>query len=83
MIRFRSDRMELRIKVTEDPDIEPIACRAYFEVPFLNEVMEDLEERKYPHELFRGLRYTDRHVSLLDPAGNRVILRRYWPTPLL
>lgn len=82
-IRFRSDRIELRIKVTEDPDVEPIACRAYFEVPLLPEVTAVLDERKYEYELFQGLRYTERYLSLLDPAGNRVILRRHWPTSLL
>lgn len=82
-IRFRSDRTELRIKVTEDPDVDPIACRAYFEVPFLAEVAEVLDERKYEYELCQGLRFTDRYLSLLDPAGNRVILRRHWPTSFL
>lgn len=81
-IRFRSDRLELRITIVENPIIESVACRAFFEVLSLAEVAEMLDGEGYEYDLFRGLRFTDRHLSLLDPGGNRIILRRHWPAAI-
>jgi len=83
VLRFRSDRCELRISLVEQPKVEAIASRAFFEVPNFTKVMDILEERRYDYEYFRGLAFTERHLSLLDPAGNRVLIRRYWPTAFL
>ncbi len=78
VLRFRSDRLELRISITKRPVIEPIGCRARFEVPSLDEAAQTLRERRYPFDWLHGLRASDRALLLLDPAGNRVMVRRLW-----
>jgi len=82
-LRFRSDRWELRVRLVASPAIEAIACRACFEVRNFAAIRDALDEKRWEYEYVRGLRYTERHLSLLDPAGNRVIIRRHWPTTLL
>ena len=76
--RFRSDRLELRIKMSADPIIERIACRAVFEVPSLDAAAALLIERAYPFVETRGLRATERSLTLFEPGGNRVALGRRW-----
>ena len=66
-----SERWELRITMVDDPHIESVDSRLHFEVPSLEQVAEELDERKYDYEWTRGLRYTDRAVVLLDPVGHR------------
>ncbi len=81
-LRFVSDRVELRIGLVEHPQVESVAFTALFEVPSLVHVAEVLAEQRYEFQWHRGLQFTDRHLSLLDPAGNRVQIRRQWPAGL-
>ncbi len=78
-IRFRSDRHDLCIALTDFPKIESIDVRVICEVPSLEDVTDQLTERKYDHDRLHGLAHTDRRLHLLDPAGNRVEIRRLWP----
>lgn len=80
---FKSERIELRIRFSQQPRIESIACRLTIGVLSLTEVSERLAERKWDYTLLRGLMFTDRRVETLDPAGNRVTLRRHWPVGLV
>jgi hypothetical protein len=77
-LRFKSERIELRISMVGNPRIESTACRVSIEVPSLLVVAEVLDECRHSFVWYRGLCYTDRYLSLLDPAGNRVELRRRW-----
>jgi catechol 2,3-dioxygenase-like lactoylglutathione lyase family enzyme len=79
VLRFRSDRLELRVTLTDDPKIESVDRRACVEVPSIEDVAAILEDRKYEFSWHRGLQLTDRSLELLDPAGNRVEVRRHWP----
>lgn len=78
LLRFKSDRVELRILVVEPASVESVACRISLEIPSIIEAAVLLEERGYPFAWYRGLRYTDRSLRLLDPAGNRAELRPMW-----
>ncbi len=76
---FRSDQHDLRVDFREDAAIESIDVRVMCEVPSLEDVAEQLIERKIEHDWLHGLARTDRRIQLLDPAGNRVELRKLWP----
>lgn len=78
MLCFRSCRLELRVRIVEEPDIDPIASRAVIAVPSLEEAVEQLEERKVPYERLTGLAYTDRRIAVRDVAGNRIELKQEW-----
>lgn len=78
ILRFKSERFELRIGLVQDAVVEPVACRLTIEVPSLEESAAALDEHRYPYDWLRGLRFTDQAIMLLDPAENRVILRRLW-----
>ncbi|NOS99262.1 MAG: VOC family protein [Phycisphaerales bacterium] len=77
-LRFRSDQVDLCIAILAPPEIESVACRVHCEVASLDDVAAELTERGHEFESLRGLSWTDRHLSLLDPAGNRVHVRQKW-----
>lgn len=76
---YRSGRIELRIHLLGSPVVEPVDCRVGILVPELSEATELLEERRVGYDTLSGLTWTDQRISLLDPGGNRVELRQYWP----
>jgi len=75
---FRSAGVELRIEIKSAPRIEPTRRRALISVQSLTWVIERLEERRIAYTRVSGIDWTDRRVSLLDPAGNRVELKQEW-----
>ena len=75
---FRSARIELRIEIKPEPRIEPTRRRALISVGSLVWVIEQLDGRGLAYVRLSGLNRTDRRVSLLDPAGNRVELKQEW-----
>ena len=77
-IVFKSLRIELRIHLRDNPKIEPIDCRLTVRVPLLEDVMKELEDRKIEFQTISGMLWADRQISLLDPGGNRVELRKDW-----
>ncbi len=78
LIRFKSERLELRISIVNSPIIDSVDCRARFQVPCLHDAAETLKKCKYPFQWVRGLSFSDRALDMLDPAGNRVQVRRDW-----
>lgn len=76
---FRSALIELRIKVQESPQVDPIGCRATIVVPSLEKAVERIEERNLEYQRLSGVVYTNRRVSVRDPAGNRIELKQEWP----
>jgi hypothetical protein len=76
---FRSGDLELRYRLRPRPSVESVACRLVVEVTSLPQAVEALEDRRMPFERLRGLNFTDRRVSLLDPAGNRIEIKQHWP----
>ena len=83
MLRFRSDQLELRITLADGPPPDPVPCRVHLEVPQLNLVAEMLEDRGYAISTHRGMRSTDRSISVIEPTGHRTVIRRLWPWTLL
>lgn len=80
---FRSERIELRIRFVEDPQIEAVACRVIVSVSQMAEATERLEERKVPFQQLSGLGWSDRRIQVLDPAGNRTELKQAYSGPPL
>ncbi|MCP4594474.1 MAG: VOC family protein [bacterium] len=75
---FRSADVELRYALLEEPEVESSAHRATFLVDSLTDTRQAFEEAGHAYMLLRGMAYTDRWLSLLDPGGNRVALRQRW-----
>lgn len=78
-LRFRSERLEVRVAMRRQPRIEAVACRLTIRVEDLYETRECLDERRMPYESLTGVSYTDRRIAVLDPAGNRIELKHGWP----
>ncbi len=76
---YKSARIELRVAFVDQPSVESVDCRVAILVPEMAEATDLLDERRVDYDTLSGLDWTDRRVSLLDPAGNRVELRQYWP----
>lgn len=79
IIRFRSEQLELRIRLCAAPRLEQVARRLTIRVPSMIEAAEMLSDKGVPFGWTSGLSTTDRELVLLDPGGNRVALRRDWP----
>ena len=82
-IRFKSERIELRIRFVSEPEVDGNAVRVTIGVRVLAETAELLAERKVPSERSSGIHYTDRVLLALDPAGHRVAFRRVWDIGVL
>ena len=75
---FSSARRELRIDLIRHAMAEQVRRRALLSVQSLDGVAEVLEAERMPHQPISGISPTDRRISLLDPAGNRVELKQEW-----
>ena len=73
---FKSERLRLQIQFCPDPQIEAVAHRVHCSVLSLEEVADALDALKYEYQWIRGMQFTDRAISVLDPAGHRVLIRR-------
>ena len=78
-LRFRSGNIELRYHLRPDPETESVACRLTVAVPSLAFLESVLQERSWEYQRIRGLGHTDRRLSMLDPAGNRIEIKQDWP----
>jgi len=79
MLGFKSERIELRIRLAAEPLISSTPLRLTVKVLSLDEVAEGLDQRRRGYTFYRGLMYSDRRIETLDPAGHRVALKRHWP----
>jgi hypothetical protein len=79
-LRFKSERIEIRVRVAASPQIGSTAVRLAVGASSLEGIAERLDERKWGYVVLRGLMWTDRRIETLDPAGHRVALKRHWPT---
>jgi hypothetical protein len=80
VLRFRSERIEVRIRIVEQPAIDPVGYRVTIGVPNLDETAEQLLEAGSEIERISGLMWSDRRIATFDPAGHRVILKQHWAT---
>ncbi len=78
VLRFKSELHEMRITLTAEPVIESVDMRVNIEVPALEDTAALLEENRFELEWIHGIQKTDVACTLLDPAGNRILLRRMW-----
>ena len=76
---FRSARIEIRIHLKENAEVEPALCRVTIAVPSLEDVEVQLLERQLIYQPLTGVVWTDRRIGTHDPAGNRVELKQEWP----
>lgn len=75
-LRFKSEHIEIRLRMRPELEIDPIPCRATILVPSLEEALEALMERSVDYEPVSGIAWTDRRIQALDPAGNRIELKQ-------
>jgi hypothetical protein len=80
ILRFRSERIEVRIWIVELPAIDPVRYRVTIGVPNLDETTDRLLESGAEIERISGLMWSDRQIATFDPAGHRVILKQHWAT---
>ena len=83
MLRFRSEQLELRVTMVDGTLVDPVPFRVVVEVPQLPLAAEMLQDRGYAFAWHRGMLGTDRSISVIDPGGHRVAIRRLWPWTLL
>ena len=75
-LRFKSEHIEIRLRMWPDLEIDPIPCRVTILVPVLAELCEALTERSGDYESVSGIAWTDRKIQALDPAGNRIVFKQ-------
>ncbi len=78
-LRFKSSRIVLHVRLVPIPDTDPMDERFVLAVTSLEQVVELLEERKLPYHEVRGFGCTDRRILVMDPGGNRIVLKRHFP----
>lgn len=76
---FKSARIELRIMLLAEPHIEPRNYRLTLLIASLEVAAERLDERRIEWARFSGVNWADQRLGTIDPAGNRVWLKREWP----
>jgi len=79
LMGFKSERIKLWLHFHDAPTLDPIPIRVTILVESIETVVEILEQRLHGFVLARGLSMSQREISTLDPSGNRVIFRQYWP----
>lgn len=78
-LRFKSGRLELRLREVSEPEIDGVEVRVTLLVDSLAQTRELLDEGRWTYERISPIAMTDRRIQLLDPAGHRVELKQYWP----
>lgn len=78
-LRFRAEKIELRIDLVPDAVVDPIPTRMTLRVRSLTDVAALLDDNAIEYTRFSGMGYTDRAIVALDPAGYRVEIRQSWP----
>ena len=78
-LRFKSAKLELRLKPVEHPRVDAVARRLTLVVPSIAEVEEQLDERGIPFDRITGLSGGEHVVMVLDPTGHRVLFKQESP----
>ncbi len=78
LLSFVSPPIELRIRITPDPDIRSTKTCVVILVTSLSAAIEQCMERRINYTRLSGMAATDRRIQVLDPAGNRAELKQYW-----
>jgi hypothetical protein len=76
---FRSGPIALWYRLVDEPRLATVPCRLVVEVRSLWDVRGQLDERGSSYTMMRGFAWTDRRLSMLDPAGNRIEMKQHWP----
>lgn len=77
---FKSERIELRIRLIDSAHIDGGFVRVTVAVDSVDGAAAVLDERRVPYQIIQGFRHSDRRLQVLDPAGNRVELKQGWRT---
>ncbi len=75
-VAFKSEQIELLIRLCPDPRIDGRCLRVTIAVTSLEWVEDQLLERSCAFQRISGIARSDRSIDMLDPAGNRVRLRQ-------
>ncbi len=78
-LRFRSERIELQIRLVANPKIDSTGYPVTLAVPSLEEAAELLDEHKVAYQPLTGITWADFRLAANDPSGNRVELKQQWP----
>ena len=76
---FQSGQLQLQILLRVIARPNRCDRRATLEVPSLEELRCQLDERKLPYECYQGLAFTEQRVFVVDPAGYRIEFKQVWP----
>lgn len=83
-LRFGSTGpVRLLINLTKRPIVHSEGFAVVIAVSSIEGAVERLEEQGFPLTWEHGVDWADRRVCTLDPAGNRVELKRNWPFGIL
>ncbi len=80
---FKSERIKLWLHFLDQPNIDSVPIRVTILIKWLDALIEELEIRQREYQPVSSLSITGREISTLDPAGNRVVFRQYWPFALV
>jgi len=73
---FKSERVRLRVRFVESPEIDPVPVRLVIVVPLLADIAVVLEKRKMAFDRVSGMASADRRLQVIDPTGHRVEFRQ-------
>lgn len=75
-LAFKSEQIELLIRLCRDPGIDANSLRVTIAVASLDWVEEQLLDRSRPFHRLSGIVRSDQSIDILDPGGNRVHLKQ-------
>ncbi len=80
LLVFRNDGPDLQVRLTDQPVIWANRPRVVVEVPDLEQVRQRLMAAGVEHQPISGWSWADRRIGMWDPSGNRLEVKRLWPS---
>ena len=74
-----SGQIRVVISLVDQPRIDPFGFPMVLAVPSLFEAEKKLSDSGVGFEWAQAIDWADRRLAVLDPAGNRVVLKQEWP----
>ena len=79
VVLFRSARIELRVYLVDNPQVDSAGFPVVLAVESLEETAELLDERSVQYERITATHWGDVRLETSDPGGNRVDFVRHTP----
>jgi hypothetical protein len=80
LLVFHNDGPDLLVRATNEPTLWANRPRAVIEVPDLRAVRLRLDDQLVPYQPMQRWYGADQRIGLWDPSGNRLEIKRLWPT---